>query len=125
MACLDRRWLGDLVVTFKQRLYRCQQCSQQVKTLAWDTDPPPTCSDHGAMAEDGLKIETHGIVMDTVLGGRVCTTMGHEPFYYDSLSALRKEAERRGVVNVVRHEDAYYVRQRKQHMEQLRDTGQL
>lgn len=112
-------------MTFKQRLYRCQQCSQQVKTLAWDTDPPPSCSDHGAMAEDHGTVTAHGIVDDTIIGGRVCDTMGHEPFYYDSKAALRREAERRGVVNVVRHDDAYYVRQRKQHMEQLRDTGQL
>jgi hypothetical protein len=64
-----------------------------------------------------------GVVDDTVIGGRWCETLGHEPFFYTSKSELQREAARRGLVNVVRKDDAYYATQRKQHDEKLRDTG--
>jgi hypothetical protein len=64
-------------------------------------------------------------VDDTVIGGRVCETLGHEPFFYTSKSELQREAARRGLTNVVKHDDAYYAKQRKMHDERLRDEKQV
>lgn len=58
-------------------------------------------------------------------GPYLCETLGHEAVYVTSKSHLRREAAARGLENVVRHDDHYYRRQRKQHDERLRDTGQL
>jgi hypothetical protein len=113
-------------VTFKERTYRCQACDAQEKRLAWNTDAPPACDAHGPMVEtDRAGAAAPAVVDDTIIGGRWVETLGHEPVWIESHSQLRREAEKRGLVNVVRHDDAYYARQRKQHDEYLRDTGQL
>jgi hypothetical protein len=111
-------------VTFKERHYVCNVCGVQTHRLAWNTDPSPVCGTHGSMFEvDHTGAVAPGVVDDTT-EWRCCETMGHEPFWYNSKTALRREAERRGVVNVVRHEESYYARARRQHDERLRDTGQ-
>lgn len=113
-------------MTFKERRYECQQCGADVRGLYWNYEQPDPCECGGTWAETGtlLSVERNrGVIDDTIIGGRVCETLGHEPFYYESKSALRKEAARRGLVNVVRHDDAYYAKQRKMHDEKLRDTG--
>lgn len=89
----------------------CNKCGAVVEVGEW-----PFCP-HGYPAV-GLSI-----VDDTIIGGRVCETLGDKPFFYTSKSELRREAERRGLQNVVRHEESYYARARKQHDERLRDTG--
>ena len=111
-------------MTFKEWSYECEQCGTKQKHLHWDTDTIPRCACGGELQPYSITLKRNsGVVDDTVIGGRLCETLGHEPFYYDSQSALRREAERRGLVNVVKHDDAYYAKQRKMHDEKLRDTG--
>lgn len=114
-------------MTFKERAYTCPGCGRQSKALRWDTDPVPPCDRCGAELEETSLAwaPNRGVVDDTVIGGRWCETIGQEPFFYTSKSALRREAERRGYQNVVRHTDEYHARQRKQHDERLRDTKQV
>jgi hypothetical protein len=66
-----------------------------------------------------------GVIDDQLDGGaRWCETMGHEPVWLDGTkSQWRREMEKRGLVNVVRHDSAYHAKQRKLHDERLRDTG--
>jgi hypothetical protein len=91
----------------------CESCGAEMQIGEW-----PFCP-HGFPAV-GI-----AVVDDTVIGGRWCETIGHEPYFYTSKSDLRREAEKRGYVNVVRHEDSWHVKNRRMHMEKLRDTGQL
>lgn len=110
---------------YRMRRYVCEQCDAVISRLAWDYQPAPTCGQHGAMVEDGAqRVSSHGVVDDTIIGGRWCETLGHEPVWIESNSQLRREAEKRNLVNVVRHTEEYYARQRKHHDEWLRDTGQ-
>ena len=110
--------------TFKQRRFVCGQCDRQVRCFAWDYDPAPVCADHGPLHEDSdERVQAHGVVDDTIIGGRWCETLGHEPVWIESHSQLRREAEKRGLVNVVKHDDAYYAKRRRMHDEELRDTG--
>jgi hypothetical protein len=65
------------------------------------------------------------VIDDQLEGGaRWCETMGHEPVWLDgSKSQWRREVAARGLVNVDRHDAAYYARQRRLHDQELRDTG--
>ena len=89
----------------------CEKCGAELQIGEW-----PFCP-HG-FPTVGLSV-----VDDTIIGGRVCETLGHEPFFYTSKSELRREAARRGLENVVKHDDSYYAKQRKLHDERRRDTG--
>jgi hypothetical protein len=80
-----------------------------------------TCESCGAE----MQIGGISVVDDTVIGGRWCETIGHEPYFYTSKSDLRREAEKRGYVNVVRHEDSWHVKNRRMHMERLRDEKRV
>ena len=112
-------------MTFKERGYECDQCSQRTKQLRWDTDPAPTCACGGTLYEVGLSWHgNRGVIDDQIEGGpRWFENMGHEPVWIESKSQWRREMEKRGLVNVVRHDSAYYAKQRKRHDEELRDTG--
>lgn len=110
--------------TFKRRRYACAACDTTVDAFAWDYDAPPQhCGQ--AMHEDGARTALAPGVVDDSFTPHWCETLGHEPVWVESKSQLRREAEARGLVNVVRHEEAYYAKQRKMHDEYLRDTGQL
>jgi hypothetical protein len=110
-------------MTFKLRAYECASCGSRTQMLRWDTDPAPSCDCGQALHETGLSwAPTRGVVDDTV-DGHWCETLGHEPVWIESKSQLRREAEKRGLINVVRREDSYYAKQRKMHDERLRDTG--
>lgn len=113
-------------MTFKERRYECQGCGEAVKGLYWDHQQPDPCVCGGTWAETGLltTMSRHtGVIDDQLEGGaRWCETMGHEPVWLDGTkSQWRREVERHQVVNTVRHDDAYYARHRRQHLEQLRD----
>jgi hypothetical protein len=55
-----------------------------------------------------------------------CETLGHEPVFVRSKSHLRREADARNLECVGgRKPDHYFATHRKQHMEKLRDEGQL
>lgn len=114
-------------MTFKKRYFVCEACAARVERFSWNTEPAPMCETHQQpMIETGSPLSAapnRGVVDDTVIGGRWCETMGDKPFFYTSKSELRREAERRGLVNVVRHDDAYYATKRKRHDEELRDVG--
>lgn len=89
----------------------CEKCGNALQIGEW-----PFCP-------HGFPFSGLSVVDDTVIGGRWCETLGHEPFFYTSKSELKREADRRGLENVVRREEHYYVKQRKMHDERLRDTG--
>jgi len=67
-----------------------------------------------------------GVIDDQLEGGaRWCETMGHKPVWLDGTkSQYRQMVEKHKVENVVRHDSAYYAKQRRMHDEMLRDTGQ-
>jgi hypothetical protein len=109
------------------RRYECLDCGMAQQILRWDTDPPVMCERHGAMVEVSLVLSAapnRGVIDDQLEGGaRFFENMGPEPVYLESKSQWRKEVEKRNLVNVVRHDSAYYAKQRKLHDERLRDTG--
>lgn len=112
-------------MTFKEWAYECEGCGTKQKHLHWDHDPIPACACGGRLHPYSLTLARHrGVIDDQIEGGpRVFETMGHEGVYIESKSQLRREMEKRGLVNVVKHEASYYAKQRKLHDERLRDTG--
>lgn len=112
---------------FKRRAWFCPQCDRKAEALAWDDDPVPVCAEHRVpMREGDVRVEAVSVIDDQIEGGpRFFETLGHEPVWIESKSQLRREAEKRGLENIVRHDSAYYAKQRKMHDEYLRDTGQL
>jgi hypothetical protein len=64
------------------------------------------------------------VVDDQIEGGpRFFETMGDKDVWIESKSQWRKEVDARQLVNVVRHDSAYYAKRRQMHDEELRDTG--
>lgn len=112
---------------FKRRAWFCTQCDRTAEAFAWDYDPVPVCAEHlSPMREGDVRTEAAGVIDDQIEGGpRWFETMGHEPVWIESKSQWRREVAKRNLENVVRHDSAYYAKQRKQHDEYLRDTGQL
>ena len=90
----------------------CEKCGQAVEIGEW-----PFCP-HG-FPSAGVSV----ISDELPSGPYLCETMGHEPVYVRSKSHMRQEAEARGLVNIVRHDDAYYARKRRYRDEERRDTG--
>ena len=112
---------------FKEWSYECEACGAKPKRMHWDTDPIPACDCGGTLHPYSVVLSRNrGVIDDSIEGGpRVFETMGHEGVYIESKSQWRREMEKRGLVNVVRHEASYYAKQRKQHDERLMDTGQM
>jgi hypothetical protein len=112
------------VSTFKRRVWHCTQCDHDAVAFAWDYDPKPICPEHHTpMEEDGgYHAAAPGVIQDSFTP-HWCETLGHEPVWVESKSQLKREADKRNLVNVVRHDEAYYARQRRRHDEELRDTG--
>lgn len=112
---------------FKERHYQCLLCPQRDRKLAWDYDPAPVCDGHGPMFETGHILaasRNRGVIDDQLEGGpRRFETMGHDAPYIETKSQWRREVEKRGLVNVVKHDDHYYRTRRKWHDEEKRDTG--
>lgn len=66
------------------------------------------------------------VIDDQLEGGaRLFENFGHEPVWVESKSQWRREVAARNVVNVDRHDSAYYAKQRKMHDERLRDTKEI
>jgi hypothetical protein len=64
------------------------------------------------------------VIDDQIEGGpRFFDTMGHEPVWIESKSQWRAEVAARQLVNVDKHDRAYYQRKFREHDEKLRDTG--
>jgi hypothetical protein len=64
------------------------------------------------------------VIDDQLEGGpRLFDTMGHDEVYIESKSQWKREVAARNLENVVRHDSAYYAKQRRMHDERLRDTG--
>lgn len=62
------------------------------------------------------------VIDDTLEGGpRFFDTMGHEDVWIESKSQWKREVAARGLVNVDKHDRAYYQRKFRQHDERLRD----
>lgn len=81
----------------------------------------PFCGGRNA---HGFPLATFGVIDDQLEGGpRRFETMGDDAPYIESKSQWRREMEKRGLVNVERHDRDYYRRKFKEHDERLRDTG--
>lgn len=110
---------------FMRRWYACGTCGVQVDAFAWDYDPMPEhCGRPMFETGHGTAI-THGVIDDQLEGGpRRFETLGDDAPYIESKSQLRREAEARGLRAVGDRKPAeYFARQRRLHMEELRDLG--
>jgi hypothetical protein len=65
-----------------------------------------------------------GIINDELEGGaRFFENMGPEPVYVESKSQWRREVAARQLVNVDKHDSAYYAKRRQMLDEKRRDLG--
>ena len=72
----------------------------------------------------GFPLNGIGVINDELEGGpRWFDTMGHDPVYIASKSQWKREVEARQLVNVDKHDRAYYQRKFREHDERIRDTG--
>jgi hypothetical protein len=91
----------------------CDACQQEIHIGEW-----PFCP-HGFPLGAGL-----AVIDDELEGGpRRFETMGPDEPFISSKSEWRREVAARGLVNVDKHDAAYYAKQRRMHDERLRDTG--
>lgn len=66
------------------------------------------------------------VIDDQIEGGpRMFETLGHEEVWIESKSQLKRVAEERGYIPCSRHDANWHAKNRRAHMEKLRDTGQL
>lgn len=92
----------------------CEKCQHPLQIGEW-----PFCP-------HGFPLAGVSVIDDQIEGGpRFFDTMGHEDVWIESKSQWRREIAARNLENVVRHDAAYYAKQRRAHDEMLRDTGQL
>jgi hypothetical protein len=90
----------------------CEKCQQPLEVGEW-----PFCPHGFAMA--GLSI-----IDDQLEGGpRRFETMGADAPYIESKSQWKREMIARGLMQVDKHDRAYYKAKFRQHDEQLKDTG--
>ena len=110
---------------FKRVLLECVRCGNRTEEFRWDTEPTTPCTCGGTRQDMGVVSENApNVIDDQIEGGpRWFETLGHEPVWIESKSQLRREAEVRGKVPCVRHEQDYYRRLFKRHDEELRDIG--
>jgi hypothetical protein len=113
-------------VIFKEWSYECGACGVKVKLLHWDYEQADPCHCGGTFQPySTVARPNRGVIDDQLEGGpRVFETMGHEGVYIESKSQWKREMEKRGLVNVVKHDAAHYAKQRKMHDEKLRDERQ-
>jgi len=72
----------------------------------------------------GRPLVGFSIIDDRLEGGpRHFETMGHDAPYIETKSQWRREVAARGLVNVDKHDRAFYDRMFRQHDERLRDMG--
>jgi hypothetical protein len=91
---------------------RCEKCRQPLTVGEW-----PFCPHGFPMA--GLSI-----IDDQLEGGpRRFETMGADAPFISSKSEWRREAAARGLIQVDKHDRAYYNAKFRQHDEQIKDTG--
>lgn len=94
----------------------CERCGNALQVGEW-----PFC---GGKNNHGFPLNGLSIIDDQLEGGpRRFETMGPAAPYIETKSQWRREMDKRGLINVSRHDAAYYVKQRKEHDERLRDTG--
>jgi len=90
----------------------CDRCYRPLQIGEW-----PFCP-------HGFPYAGVAVIDDQIEGGpRMFDTMGHDEVYIESKSQWKREVAARGLENVVRHDSAYYAKQRRMHDERLRDTG--
>lgn len=89
----------------------CDACQREIAIGSWPWCPHP----HGYNVS---------VIDDQLEGGpRFFDTMGHEDVWIESKSQWRREVAARNLVNVDKHDSAYYAKQRRMHDEKLRDES--
>jgi hypothetical protein len=112
---------------FKEWSYECTACGEKQKHLHWSVDAPPLCACGGRLEPYSVvATRNRGVIDDQIEGGpRFFENFGHEPVWIETKSDRRKAMEKYNVIDVNRHEDSYYRKQRKMHDEQLRDEKRV
>lgn len=94
----------------------CDRCGKVLALGEW-----PFC---GGVNSHGFPLAGLSIIDDEIEGGpRFFDTMGPEDVWISSKSEWRREVKARGLVNVDKHDRAYYQRRFRMHDEEKRDTG--
>lgn len=90
----------------------CPGCGETLVVGSW-----PFCKDGHAPAKTF-------VIDDTLEGGaRFFDTMGHEPVWIESKSQWRREVAARNLVNVDKHDSAFYATRQRRNEERRKDLG--
>jgi hypothetical protein len=90
----------------------CGSCGAEMQIGEW-----PFCP-------HGFPMVGLSVIDDQIDGGpRHFETMGHDAPFISTKSEWRREVANRGLTNVVKHDSAYYAKQRKLLDEKRRDLG--
>lgn len=81
--------------------YRCS-VGHEFDSFQRIGDPNPPCRVCGAGTEKFL-LRAPGVVADSVPGGFVVENIGHRPMKFESKSEMKRELEKRGLEQKVRH----------------------
>jgi putative FmdB family regulatory protein len=81
--------------------YRCA-CGHTFESLRRLSEANPLCVKCGAATEKYLS-KAPGVIADHVPGGFVVENIGHRPMKFESKSEMKRELDRRGLEQKVRH----------------------
>lgn len=112
-------------MTYKLRYFTCHACGSAVSEWLWHYQEPAPCACGGYWIPTDSPHPAPAVHDDQLEGGARWTEhMANTPVWLDGTkSQYRRLCAQHGVVNIVRHDDRYYARQRRRHDEELRDTG--
>lgn len=82
--------------------FKCCACEHTFESLRRISDPNPPCRECGGTTEKIL-LKAPGVVADSVPGGFVVENIGNRPMKFESKSELKRELDRRGLEQKVRH----------------------
>jgi putative FmdB family regulatory protein len=82
--------------------FECLLCERTFESLRRISDPNPPCRACGHATRKVL-LKAPGVIADGVPGGFVVENIGSTPMRFDSKSEYRRELEKRGLEQRVRH----------------------
>lgn len=80
----------------------CKACGH-IYEIRCEPFANPSCPRCSGPTERIYLPGTYSVVGDEIPGGKWVENLGHEPVFVESKSQLKFEAEKRGLVNKVRH----------------------